>query len=198
MKKKILLLILGSCALSVFAQEEPANSDNAVQAIPVEVKKEAPPIPSEDQSRSFKKRHLKLMEKALNEIGVTEEQREKIFVLQDEHMEKMRESLIRLNKARCTLSDLQEKEASIEELETAIQELSNAQKEQLRILVMNRREMELILGKEKNDLLMQKAQEYFKNHGRRPGEGMPPRPGSDNGAGAPPPPVPEQTIPPLP
>lgn len=196
MKKKILLLVLIVCVFPVLAQETPANKDTTN----TEAKVEPPKKEEVDQSRSFKKRHLKLMEKALNEIGVTEEQREKIFVLQDEHMEKMKENWIRLNKARCTLSDLQEKQAPIEELEAAIKEVSDAQTEQLRILVTNRREMELILGKEKNDLLMQKAQEYFKNHGRRPGEGMPPRPGSDNVGNItpPPPPVSKQNIPPLP
>jgi superfamily II RNA helicase len=129
-----------------------------------------------DERRTLQKRQLKLMERALNEIGVTEQQRQEIIALQEVHNEKMKESWKRINEARRELSRLQDKGVSMEELDAAIRDVTDAQAEQLQILVRNRMEMERILGKEKNDLLMNEAREVFRAHGRRPGTGMPPRP----------------------
>ena len=118
------------------------------------------------------------MEKALKEIGVTEEQRTRIFTLQEEHMEKMKANWQRLNEARKILSRLQNESASMEEIDAAIQKVADAQAEQLRLIAYNRREMETILGKEKNDRFMKNARKQFRRHGRHPGPDMPPRPSS--------------------
>ena len=195
MKKQIVLLAFAIFVLPVLAQE----TNSAVPPVPGTTAPEAAEKAekaAEKNEKEFKKRHLKLMEKALDKIGVTEEQREKIFILQDAHMEKMKENWIRLNKARRALSDLQETEATLEKLEVAIQEVSDAQTEQLRILVTNRKEMESILGKEKYDLLMKMAHEFFQKHGRRPGGGLPPRPGDERSETPPPPSENEAETPP--
>lgn len=180
MKKQILMLALATAFIPhLFAQEtndvgqSPPPADKTISG-----ENPSPKDSANERRDTFKKRQLKLMEKALNEIGVTKEQRQEIIVLQEAHMEKMKANGKRMNEARRELSRLQDIGASMEELDAAIIKVSDAQAEQLRILVHNRREMEKILGKEKNDLLMQKAHEYFRKHGRRPGAGMPPRPTS--------------------
>ncbi len=188
MKNEMIMLVVTALALPVLAQE--TNQISQPESVPVSGAAAADgqkrQKPTEEKRREFKKRHLKLMEKALKEIGVTEEQRQQIIVLQEAHMEKMKANWKRINKARRELSKLQESGASMEELDLAIQEISDAQTEQLQILVRNRMEMERILGKEKNDLLMKKAREFFRKHGRRPGAGMPPIPGSSQPTNTPP------------
>ncbi len=103
-------------------------------------------------------------------------------------MEKMKANWERLKAARNDLSRLQDESAPMQEIDAAIQKVADAQAEQLRIFARNRREMELILGKDKNDIFMQNARKQFRRHGRRPGPGMPPMPGQENGDGPPPPP----------
>lgn len=179
MKKQIIMVAAISIALPLLAQETNEVGTPKPDVVP---EKAAQPEnkdrrgPTPEQKKQFRERHLKLMEKALKEIGVTEEQQHQILALQEVHREKMKANWKRINKARRELSRLQDSGAGEEELEAAIQEVSDAQSEQLRTLVKNRMEMERILGKEKNDLLMKKAREFFREHGKRAGGGMPPRP----------------------
>ena len=118
------------------------------------------------------------MEKALKEIGVTEEQQVRIFTLQEEHMVKMKVSWQQLKAARNDLSRVQDESAPMEEIDAAIQKVADAQAEQLKLIARNRREMEIILGKEKNDRFMKNARKQFRRHGRPSGPHMPPRPSS--------------------
>lgn len=140
----------------------------------------------------FRENRLELMEKALERMGVTEEQRSQIVVLQQSHREKMKENMQRLNGARGNLSRLQESGAGETALDAAIHEVSEAQAEQLKILVHNRMEMERILGKEKYAQFMENARMQFRRHGRHGGPEIPPRPG------LPPLPGDEHEAPPLP
>lgn len=179
MKKHIIMIVVSALAIPLMAQET-----NMVKQSYSERKPDESPPPENrqrqrltpEQEEEFKARHLQFMDKALDEIGVNEEQRAQIFALQGAHMEKMKANWKRLNKARRELSELQDKGATEKELDAAIQEISDAQTEQLKILVRNRMEMERILGKEKSKQFMEKAREMFREHGRRPGAGMPQRP----------------------
>lgn len=180
MKRYLIMVAVMALAIPLMAQET-----NKVQQVKPKVKPAESTATatqpkkngsSKPRREKFQERHLRLMARALDKIGVTDEQRQQIFALQKEHLKKMRANWIRLNKARRTLSKLQDEGASEKELDAAIQEVSDAQTEQLKILVKNRMEMEKILGKEKNDRLMAMARQYFREHGRRPGRGMPPRP----------------------
>jgi uncharacterized protein YjiS (DUF1127 family) len=137
---------------------------------------------SSDQGDKFRARQVKLMEKALKDIGVTEEQRARIYSLQEVHMEKMKVNWKHLKEARRNLSRLQDESAPMEEIDAAIQIVADAQAEQLRLIAHNRREMEEILGSEKSDQLMQNARKQFRHHGRKPGPPLPPRPGADDAA----------------
>ena len=203
MKYGILIVACAiTCTPRLYGQATNDTGRPEVQPEKPAVSENGPELPkrTRDKQSAFKKRQLRLMERALKEIGVTEEQRQQISVLQEEHMRKMKANWKRMNEARRELSRLQDSGASMDELNAAIQEVSNAQTEQLQILVHNRREMEKILGKEKNDLLMKKAHEYFSKHGRRPGAGMPPRPGApplpgkkDHENSIPPPPLANNT-----
>lgn len=188
MKKRIVMLGMLALTLPVIAVET-----NKVSQPVKDPSCNTPSKQGKEESGDrdeLKERHLRLMKKALKEIGVTEEEREKIFLLQATHMEKMKANGKRINQARRKLSRLQDEGATIEQLDAAIDEVSDAQTEQLRILVRNRLEMERILGKEKSDLFMEKARQFYRSHGRRPGGGMPPRPNT--------PPVPNDIAPPVP
>lgn len=196
MKNKIIMMAVLALALPLMAQETDSGKKPDPDALPTaqEARETAP-----GRGAEFRARQVKLMEKALKEIGVTEEQQTRIFALQEEHMEKMKANWQRLSGARKDLSRLQDESASMEEIDAAIQKVADAQAEQLRLIAHNRREMENILGKEKNDQFMQNARKQFRRHGRHPGPDMPPRPGAneapnppfppaDTGNKAPPPP----------
>ena len=79
--------------------------------------------------------------------------------------------------AHAKLAWIQETDATDAEIDVAIQEIADAQTEQLKILVYNRREMENILGKEKYAQLMEIARTQFHKRGNSGGQGLPPRPG---------------------
>ena len=126
------------------------------------------------------------MERELNRIGVTEEEKAQIIELQKKYKELMEANAQRMAMAREKLSKLQDEGAPMEVLEIAIQDVSAAQTEQLRILVRNRMEMERILGKEKYAQFMQNARTQYKKHGHRGGPPLPPRPGLPPTPGLPP------------
>jgi hypothetical protein len=148
------------------------------------------------KSRSSKHRRLKLMERELDRIGVTEEERAQIMALQRAYKEKMCANADEIEVARDKLTILLDEGASMEMLEAAIEEVSAAQAEQLRILVMNRIEMERILGQEKHDEFMKNARQQYQKHGRHGGPPLPPRPGQP--AATPPTPTTPPQAPPAP
>lgn len=175
MTKWTIMIACMACVLPLMADTADAGQKAAsgAQSTAEESVDSAPDRPDE-----FRARQVKLLEKALKEIGVTEEQKSSIFVLQEEHMSKMKANWQRLKAARQDLSRLQEESASMEEIDTAIETVVEAQAEQLRLIARNRREMENILGKEKNDRFMKNARKQFHRHGRHPGPHMPPKPSS--------------------
>jgi Spy/CpxP family protein refolding chaperone len=130
-----------------------------------------------EQKAEFQERRLQLMEKSLKEIGVTEEQQQQIRTLQQQHKEKMRANSEKVTDARRKLSELEKTGASEAEIYAAIDAISEAQSEQMKILVSNRMQMERILGKEKYKQFMETARNQYRKHGRHGGSGMPPRPG---------------------
>jgi uncharacterized protein YjiS (DUF1127 family) len=165
-------------------------SDTSQAAVPeAKAAEQERQISASEKGDKFRARQVKLLEKALKDIGVSEAQRTRIFALQKEHMEKMMTNWQRLKEARSTLSRLQDESAPMEEIDAAIQQVADAQAEQLRLIAHNRREMEEILGKEKYDSFMQNARKQFRRHGRHPGHPLPPRPGADE---KPNPPVPPE------
>jgi predicted transglutaminase-like cysteine proteinase len=204
MKNQIRPLMITILTVSAFAQApaqtNPVSRVSGTNAVPQQTNeftsRRGKQAERGDRDRAAKKRaneqrRLKLMERELKKIGVTEQQKAQISALQESHKEKMAASAQQIASARRKLSRLLDEGASMETLEAAIQEISSAQAEQLRILVKNRLEMERILGKEKNARFMENAREQFKKHGRRGGPPLPPRPGI--------PPTPEtQSTPPLP
>ncbi len=204
MKKQIAVIILSVAAFSASAQET-----NQMERPPREGQEfrkdgEQRQVGGVDKKGDYHERRLQLMEDALKKLGVTEEQKIQIEELQKAHNEKMKANMQRMNDARKKLSDLQNQGAPETLLGKAIDEVCAAQKEQLWILVKNRKEMERILGKEKFDEFMNSARQQYKKHGRRGGSGIPPLPDNGNGENSPPiprnfnnPPTP-QSIPPVP
>lgn len=172
MKKQLMILAAMSLGIPAIAQETNEFGPRK--------EKEKPTISQEkiEKKRAMhQQRRLQLMERELKKIGVTEEEKAQILLLQERHKEKMQANAQQIEKARENLSRLLDDGAPIEALDSAIQNVSAAQTEQLRVLVENRIEMERILGKEKNALFMQNARKQFEKHGRRGGPPLPPRPG---------------------
>lgn len=181
--KKYITLLLACCTVStVFAQETNVTERMYKKA-------EKPPREQRDPSKRMERpernketmveqheRKLQLMDRALDKIGVTEEQRAEIIKLQEQHRELMRSNMEQIKAARKKLSGLQDSGGTEAELDAAIQEVSDAQTTQLKILVRNRTQMESILGKEKFRQFMENARSQFQKHGRKGGSGMPDRP----------------------
>lgn len=186
MKYRIIMPAILALTLPLLAQETDESKTPSPDAKPTAQESREPTSDREDKFRS---RQVKLMEKALKEIGITEEQKASIFALQAEHMEKMKSNWQRLNAARKDLSQLQDASASMAEIDAAIQTVADAQADQLRLIARNRREMENILGKEKNGQFMKNARMQFRRHGRHPGPDLPPRPGQNAAPKPPQPPV---------
>ena len=180
MKKQWIALWIAALAIPVLAQQT-----NDFRKGSPESKKRGHAKMTERQRKERSGKKYKFLDKSLIQMGVDKEDRIKIRNLQVEHRKKMKGNMQRMNKARKALSELQASGADGAEIEPAIQEIANAQAEQLRILISNRREMENILGKEKYAAFMESARMQYRKHDNRSGTGIPPRPGL--------PPLPSQT-----
>lgn len=194
MKKQLIILLTAAFVLPVLSQEtNEFHGRRGDVRRPDENKRERPEW-TEAQRKEHMERRYQFMEKALSEIGVSDEEKIKINELQEAYRKKMKETSERVKTARVTLSKLLDNGATDEEIDAAIKDVSVAQTEQLRLLVAKRREMEKLLGREKYSLFMQNARMKFHEYGRRSGSGMPPRPG--------PPPIPnagnKSKLPPMP
>ncbi len=209
MKKKGMILLLSAMAIPVLAQQTNEFQKRYSDGLRFERNKHDRPDSAEwtdRQRKEHQERKYRFMDKSLTQIGVSEEDRIKIRELQDKHRGKMKNNMQRSNAAREKLSKLQDNGATEAELDAAIENMVNAQAEQIKILVRNRMEMEKILGKEKYARFMESARTQFRQHGRRGGSGLPPRPDvppkpkSNNHGNNPPYPKmpPEQTPPPAP
>lgn len=145
---------------------------------------------SPEQQEKIQERRLQLMEKTLKEIGVTDEQKEKIVKLQLQQKEQMKVTFQKIEACKKKLSELERSGASEAEIYAAIDAVSDASAEQMKLLARNRMQMERILGREKFQLFMESARSKWKEHGRRGGEGMPPLPNREFSTTPPAPPVP--------
>ena len=187
MKKQWIVLWIAALAMPVLAQQT-----NDFRQGSSEKKKHERSKMTEQQRKERQEKKYRFLDKSLTQMGVGKEDKARIRDLQIEHRKKMKANMQRMNKARKTLSKLENSAAGDTEIEQAIQEIAAAQAEQLRILVSNRREMESILGKEKYTRFMENARVQYRKHDHRGGSGIPPRPGL--------PPLPNQNLktPPLP
>ncbi|MBT8042112.1 MAG: hypothetical protein KJN98_03005 [Pontiella sp.] len=177
---KTKLMIIASLALAFSSVAQPTNdvphSDKKTFR-PEKQRREGWRESSPERKAEMQERRLQLMERSLDKIGVSEEQRNQIRQLQMAHGEAMKANSKQISEARKQLSKLQDDGASEAEIDAAIDAVTAAQADQLKILVRNRMEMEKLLGKEKYALFMDRARNQFRKHGRRGGSGMPPRPG---------------------
>ncbi len=162
MKKQLIILWVSAISIHVLAQE----SDNPAARERMEQRR-----------RQHEQRKYQFMDRVLTKIRVSDEDRAKISKLQSEHRRKIKGSKKRMEMAHAKLAWIQETDATDAEIDVAIQEIADAQTEQLKILVYNRRQMEKILGKEKYAQLMEIARMQFHKRGYGGGHGLPPRPG---------------------
>ena len=202
MKKYLILLLTGILVLPVWTQEtnevkqsdEKQSERRKPRGKDGRFENKTRPERSkwtEEQRKSHEERKYQFMDKALTEIGVSDEDMVKIHALQKEHREKMKVILERTNTARKKLSDLQKSKATEAELNAAIDEVTKTQGEQLKLLVRNRMEMEKILGEEKYTQLMDNARNQFRKKGHRGGPGLPPLPDGAGDVKSPVPPLPD-------
>lgn len=182
MKKYILFLLLTTLPFSLFAQETNDVFSNPQLA---ETNKPSPklrkwnPSPHTSKQAIARKKEIekkyRLLDQTLSEIGVNAEDRIKIRTLQKKHQKKIRINTQKTIQARKNLSMVQNKGGDADAIEQAILHLSEAQTDQIRILVNNRMAMEQILGKKKYTLFMKSAREQFRKHRPRRNEDLPSR-----------------------
>lgn len=169
MKKAIMFLVLSVAVCSVYSE---ALNDPSKEEIGVSKRKAGKRERTEEERAEFRKRKYEFMDKFLTNIGIKEEERQKIHTLQEEHRKRMKENHIKSEEARKELTQLQSEGATEEAIDAAIEKIADIQADQLRILVKNRMEMEKILGKEKYELFMNNARKQFNMHReRKVGEG---------------------------
>lgn len=178
---KIHLITLAAVALSVPVWAQQTNELNRFQSDTNSAKSERGHKQRREKSAEEKaamdERRLQLMEKTLKEIGVSDGQKVQIIDLQKKLKEQMRDAFKTIEAKKEILSELEKSGAPEEKIYAAIDAVSDAQGEQMKILARNRIQMERILGKEKFKLFMDSARNKWREHGRRGGSGMPPRPG---------------------
>jgi len=143
-----------------------------------------------EEKEKMQERRLQMMEKTLKELGITEEQKLQISELQTQMKEQMRENYRNMQELKKSLKELEDSGAPETEIFAAIDAVAEAQAEQMKILARNRIQMERILGKEKFNQFMDKARNKWKEHGRRPGQNLPPTPPSIDRGASPAPPLP--------
>lgn len=189
MKKQIPILALSMLALPVFAQTNETEQPRSEEIKSSEHKPGMHPEKrgdrgdrqfgqnrrdmSEEEKAERNERRLQLMEKTLEQIGITPEQRKQIIEMQVEHKKAMKRSYRAVNDERKKLSQLEESSASQEKIYAAIDAVSSAQAEQMKVLTRNRMEMERILGKEKFHEFMDVARKQYRKHGRQKKTEMP-------------------------
>lgn len=197
MKKLIIAAGVFAMALPLMAQQtntaEETKSSDKEPAAKIQPEENAMPVnetpdegvrreergparPAQEDQRDLGERSIRLMYRVLNEIGVSEEQRKQIVEVQNEHNKQMRDAWGRMDRAMRKLSELQNEDATEEEINAAIDEIAASQGDQLKAINCHRMNMEKILGKEKYELLMQKALQEYRERGRPPSPVMPPRP----------------------
>ncbi|MCF7848416.1 MAG: hypothetical protein K9M45_06160 [Kiritimatiellales bacterium] len=167
MKKMMLIILLSTLIVPLYAQE--TNAFRPKKDGPrkhVKKRGERPPGGEEHQQR-----RLDFMAKVMDEVGVTEEEKTRLQELQDMHQRQMMQNNEKMRAIRERFDELQRTDASDEEIDQAINEITTVQAEQLRILLRHRREMEKIIGKEKNDKMMERARDMFRQYGSPGGFG---------------------------
>ena len=140
-------------------------------------KRTAPSVAARPLKPAFREqeRRLRIMNRVLTRLDVSEEAREQLLRLQREYREKMRESYRAIAAARKKLAKLEARDATDEAIDAAIDAVAGAQANQLRVLVHNRREMKRILGAEKYAKFMKIARQKYRS--ARPRNVPPPLPG---------------------
>lgn len=190
MKKQLMIIALAGAVLPAFSQETNRVPDKTERQGRQERRSDFDAKRdgeggqrfhemSEEEKNQLQKKRIQLMEKTLEEIGVSEEQRAQILAMQEAHKAQMRAASETVEAARKKLHELEKADASQEQIFAAIDAVSDAQAEQMKILTRNRMEMERLLGKEKFHQFMEAARKQYKKHGRRGGQGMPPLPGRE-------------------
>ena len=162
MKKQLIIFLVSAIAIPALAQNTNTYHKRSRR--------------TEQQRKQHQEQKYKFMDRILTRIGVSDEEKIKIRELQAEHRIKIETNKKRMEIAHVKLAWIQETDATDAEIDAAIQEVADAQTEQLKILVYNRRDMEKIIGKEKHAQLMEIARTQFHKRDRRSGSGLPPRP----------------------
>lgn len=112
-----------------------------------------------------RKKRLDFMDKVMEEIGVTTEQKEEISKVKEEYKQLRIELGEKIRETREKISQLSSENAAPEEIERYIVEYSKLKADELRSMLRNQRKMELILGKEKYHTMMEKARDQYRRRG---------------------------------
>ena len=165
MKKGICLWVLVA-AITAAAQQDGVSSSNAPPARKTEKTGKRPPRRAEMETR--------YLNRILNQLNISKKDKARIRKLQREHRKAMAAAWRKLQAARRELLRLERENAPDEAIDKAIQKVVEAQAEQLRLTVYNRRKLRRILGEEKYEQFMQRARVLL--HYRKQGRGAAFRP----------------------
>tara|TARA_B100002019_G_C21188329_1_gene557421 strand:- start:146 stop:622 length:477 start_codon:yes stop_codon:yes gene_type:complete len=114
--------------------------------------------------------------KSINSIDLSKEQKNKLIQIQKEfknEFEKINSSFIEKRKE---LNQLVEKDASNDELQNKIKEITSLKSKQLWLLIRNKKSLERLLGKDKNQEFMTMARKKFHEHNKKYNGNFPPVP----------------------
>lgn len=119
---------------------------------------------------------LEINENSINSMDISKEQKNKLIQIQKEfknEFEKINSSFIEKRKE---LNQLVERDASNDELQNKIKEIASLKSKQLWLLIRNKRSLERLLGKEKNQKFITMARKRFHEHNKKYKGNFPPVP----------------------
>ncbi len=119
---------------------------------------------------------LEINKNSINSMNISKEQKITLEQIQKDfkkEFEKINSSFIEKRKE---LNQLVERDASNQELQNKIKEITSLKSKQLWLLIRNKRSLEMLLGKDKNQEFMAMARKRFHEHNKKYKGNFPPVP----------------------
>lgn len=105
---------------------------------------------------------IEINEQSWDELGLSEEQKKQVVSIQKDFKKNIERINALVNASRKELNILIEQDAENEELEKIISEIAKLNAEQTWLIIKNKKRINKVIGKIKNDQLMSLARKKFK------------------------------------
>ena len=119
---------------------------------------------------------IEINEQSWDELGLSEEQKKQVVSIQKDFKKNIERINALVNESRKELNILIEQDAENEELEKIISEIAKLNAEQTWLIIKNKKRINKVIGKIKNDQLMALARKKFKERQEKFGGVWPPVP----------------------